>query len=94
MSKLDNQPTTEYSFQVECGELHSLPRDRVDSNTSSGSSSYRKIHLCPQTVVSTHSSFDGEQNVAPIDGHHEHPHVALLCPITNGKTITFPLDSR
>ena len=24
--------------------------------------------------------------------NHQHPHVAVLCPITNGKTITFPLD--
>ena len=79
---------------MERWELHSLPRDRVDSNASSGSGSNREIHLCPQTLVSTHSSFDGEQNVAPVDGHHQHPHFALLCPITNGKTITFPLDSR
>ena len=48
--------------------------------------------MCSQTAVSFDSSLDWEQNVAPVDGHHQHPHVALLCPITNGKTITFPLD--
>ena len=48
--------------------------------------SLKKRHICAIIVLKGIHKFNF------LKKNHQHPHVALLCPITNGKTITFPLD--